>query len=100
MTHHVPFPDSVYQIAERAAKREGLSPEEWIVATVSRAAAPVPADEVQGESPLSEVLQGLVGVVDSRTDPRPEPRRTAVGDLIAEKFRKQGVGPRHYGDSD
>ena len=34
MTHHVPFPDDVYQIAEREAKRRGLSPEEWIVATV------------------------------------------------------------------
>src|SRR3954453_20633700 len=98
MTHRVELPDHVYQIAERAARREGITPDEWIAATVSRAGTPVAADEMPGERPLSEVLQGLVGVVDSKTDPRHEPRRTVVGDIIAEKFRKQGIG-RRYGDA-
>ena len=100
MTHQVELPDDVYQIAERAARQEGITPEEWISATVSRVGKPVPADEVPGKRPLSEVLHGLVGVVDSRADQRHEPRRTAVGDLIAEKFRKQGIGRQRNGDSD
>src|SRR5687768_2568509 len=98
MTHHVELPDHVYQIAEQAAAREGITPEGWIAATVSRVGVLVP-DKVPSEGPLSEVLQGLVGVVDSRTDPRHDPHRTAVGDLIAAKFTRQGVGPRH-GNSD
>ena len=95
MTHHVELPDHVYHIAERAAAREGVTPEEWIAATVARAGVLIPVDKVPNERPLSEVLQGMVGVVDSRTDSRHEPYRTAVGDLIAAKFRRQGVGPWH-----
>src|SRR5688572_12010226 len=99
MTHQVELPDHVYQIAQQAAEREGITPEEWIAATLSRAGAPVPADEIPSERPLSEVLQGLVGVVDSSTDPHHERRRTAVGDIIAEKFRKQTIGRRRHGNS-
>jgi hypothetical protein len=99
MTHRVELPDHVYQIAQQAAEKEGVTAEEWIVATVSRVGAPVLADDSSGERPLSEALAGFIGVIDSRTEPRHEPRRSAVGDVIAEKFRKQGIGPRH-GNSD
>lgn len=101
MTHQVELPEHVYQIARQAADKEGITPEEWIAATLSRAGTPVLANDAPevGERPLSEVLAGLIGVVDSRVDPPRERRRTAVGDLIAEKFRKQGIGT-HHGNSD
>lgn len=99
MMHQVEIPDHVYRIAQRAAAKEGITPEEWIAATVSRAGTPVRTDEGPSERPLSEVLAGLIGVVDSRTEAHHEPRRTALGDIISEKFKKQGIGTRH-GNSD
>lgn len=96
-THQVELPDEVYRIARRAAEQEGVTPEEWIAATVFRAGLPVPTTGglASVAHTLSEALAGLIGVVDSRSEPVHQPRRTAVGDLIAEKFRKQGIGARH-----
>jgi hypothetical protein len=92
MTHHVELPDHVYQIAERAAAREGLSPEEWIVATVSRAGAPLPADDNTGEDrPNRETLARYIGAFDSSQVTRDPRYRTEFGDIVAEKLRKQGL---------
>jgi hypothetical protein len=90
MTHHVPFPDDVYQIAEREAKRRGISPEEWIVATVSRAGNPASADETE-DRPNRAALSRYIGAFDSLRV-APDPRyRTEFGDIVAEKLRKQGL---------
>ncbi|MDQ3756208.1 MAG: hypothetical protein M3371_15940 [Acidobacteriota bacterium] len=44
------------------------------------------------ERPLSELLEGLIGVIDSR-EPCPPPirRRDAFGEGVVEKLRKQGL---------
>ena len=92
MTHQVEIPDHVYQIAQRAAAREGITPAEWIAATVSRAGAPVPADENPGEErPTRELLARYIGAFDSsRVTPDPQ-YRTEFGDIVAEKLRRQGL---------
>jgi hypothetical protein len=44
------------------------------------------------ERPLSELLEGLIGVIDSSQPSPPFPRkRSAYGEAIVEKFRKQGL---------
>lgn len=56
-----------------------------------------PANEeqkAQEERPLAELLDGLVGVIDSSVpdpDPSAQPRHTLFGQLLVEKFRKQGL---------
>ncbi len=95
MTNQVELPDDVYRELTREAEEQKVTVAEWITARLSRAPGILDSDE----RPLSEALKGLVGVVDSRADPFYEPRRSTVGDLIAEKFAKQGIGTRH-GDSD
>lgn len=83
-THHLELSDEVYRKLQRAADIEGLTPEEWIGVRL-----PAVATE---ERSLAESLKGLVGIVDSRTDPPYRARRTAIGDYIADKFVKQGIG--------
>ena len=100
MTHHqIKVSPEVYQIAEEAAKRNGVPLEAWIAATISRAGTPVLADKEADSRSLSEALSGLIGVVDSREEPPYKPHRSVVGDIIAEKFKKQGIGARN-GNSD
>jgi hypothetical protein len=44
------------------------------------------------ERPLSEALEGLVGVIDSREPAPPFPQKKSEwGEIIVEKFRKQGL---------
>jgi len=43
-------------------------------------------------NPTSEVLAALTGVIDSRaTSPTSPRKRSAYGELVVEKFRKQGL---------
>lgn len=43
-------------------------------------------------TPSSEVLASLTGVIDSRaTSPTSPRKRSAYGELVVEKFRKQGL---------
>ncbi|MGH9843488.1 MAG: hypothetical protein ACREEM_32520 [Blastocatellia bacterium] len=44
------------------------------------------------ERPLAELLEGLIGAVDSSVaDPSSPPHHTEFGRLLIEKFRKQGL---------
>jgi hypothetical protein len=63
-------------------------------------AALVPLHQANGEQraleghPLRELLDGLVGVIDSSvpdSDPSAQSRHTLFGQLLVEKFRKQGL---------
>lgn len=58
---------------------------------------PLVEEEVNGqqemnERPLAELLEGLIGVVDSSApDPSSPPHHTQFGQLLTEEFRKQGL---------
>lgn len=80
MTNQVELPDDVYRELTREAEEQKVTVAEWITARLSRTPGILNSDE----RPLSEALEGLVGVVDSRTEPSYNPRRTTIGDLIAE----------------
>ncbi|MBC7924465.1 MAG: hypothetical protein H7039_02310 [Bryobacteraceae bacterium] len=94
MTHQVELSDHVYQIAQQAAAKEGVTLEEWIAATVSRAGSPVLAEDVPGGSeiqPGRATLARYIGGFDSSQE-TPDPRyRTEVGEIIADKLRRQGL---------
>ena len=90
MTHPLELPEHVYQMIQRAAKKEGLTPAEWIEATVSRVGTPVPADE-ETERPLSDVLKGLVGSFDSSKEHYDERVVRPMAEMVADKLQKQGI---------
>lgn len=87
-------PDAERLVKERLERGEYRSATDLLDAAVHRLLGePCPLASAHERS-LSESLAGFIGVVDSRNEPPVERRRSAVGELIAEKFRKQGVG-RH-----
>jgi len=81
----IELPDEVYEGLERLAQERGVSVAEWIADNLS-----LPANSLAGR-PLSELLEGLVGSVDSTTQRDGSRARTPFADLIADKFRRQGL---------
>jgi hypothetical protein len=88
MSRTVELPDELYRDLERVARERGLTPADWIATTLPSGAGST------AEQPLSELLQGLVGAVDSTEEPRSGQVRTPFGELIARKFEGQGLRGR------
>lgn len=91
MTHHVELPDHVYRKLQEAAEKQGITPAEWIAATVSRARAPVAAHQENPERPLKEVLRGLVGKFDSSQEVFHDRSVSPIAEMVADKLQKQGI---------
>jgi hypothetical protein len=85
MSRTVELPDELYQDLERVARERGLTPADWIATTLPGGAGSV------AEQPLSELLQGLIGAVDSTEEPRSGHASTPFGELIARKLEGQGL---------
>ena len=82
MTHQLELPYQVYDKLQEAAKREGVSPADWINARLS---------DSSWKQPSREALARYIGSLDSSQE-MPNPKyRTEFGEIIAEKFRKQGL---------
>ncbi len=83
MSQKLELPDKIFEALNIVASRDGLTAAEWLA--IQLGVSPGSNEE----RPLSELLAGLIGVVDSTktNDPRPTPFSTA----LAEKFRKQGL---------
>jgi hypothetical protein len=85
MSRTLELPDELYRDLERVAPERGITPADWI-ATV------LPAGSCPAEpQPLSELLNGLIGAVDSTQEPKSDQARTPFGELIAKKFERQGL---------
>jgi hypothetical protein len=93
MAHQVQLPDHVYQIIQREAEKEGLTPAEWIAAAVARAATPISPDQATaaGERPLRDVLEGLVGSFNSSKENYEEREVSPMAEMVAEQLQKQGI---------
>ena len=63
MSRILELPDELYRDLERAARERGFTPADWIASTLQGG-----PDSVRQE-PLSELLQGLIGMVDSAKVP-------------------------------
>jgi hypothetical protein len=75
----------VYKDLEKVAREQGLSPGDWIAATLPSGSGSTE------ERPLSELLYGLIAAVDSTKGPRSGNARTPFGELIARKLQRQGL---------
>ncbi len=85
MSRNIELPDDLYRDLEKVAQEQGLSVAGWIAATIPGCPGPI-ADQT-----VSELLQGLIGAVDSTKEPRSHPTRTGFAELIARKFERQGL---------
>lgn len=93
MTHQLELPDEVYQKLEMLANEQGVTPAEWIAARLSHHQVNDAEEEQDSpeERPLSETLNGYIGVIDSSKEPYSDDERTPLGDLVAEKLASQGI---------
>ena len=85
MGRNIELPDELSQSLERVARERGLTPADWIASTLPGGSGSI------GEQTLSELLQGLIGAVDSTREPRSGHPRTPFSELIARKFDRQGL---------
>jgi len=85
MSRTIELPDEPYRDLERVARERGLTPADWI-ATI------LPGCSGSTESqPLSELLHGLIGAVDSTREPNSDQAGTPFGESIAKKFERHGL---------
>jgi hypothetical protein len=84
MSKIIELPDQLYRDLERVARERGLTPADWIATTLGGSGA-------IGQQPLSELLQGLIGAVDSTKEQRSSQAGTPFGELLARKFERQGL---------
>ena len=85
MSRTLELPDELYRDLERVARERGLTPADWIASTLPGGSGSI------DQEPLSDLLQGLIGVVDSTNEPRSDRARTSYGERIARKFERQGL---------
>jgi hypothetical protein len=85
MSRIIELPDQLYRDLERVAQERGLTLADWIATTLPGGSNAI------GQQPLSELLQGLIGAVDSTKEQRTNQARTPFGELIARKFERQGL---------
>lgn len=85
MSRIIELPAELYRDLERVARERGLTPADWIATTL-----PGGSDAIDRQ-PLSELLQGLIGAVDSTKERRSIQARTPFGESIAKKFERQGL---------
>ena len=64
MSRIIELPDELYRDLERVARERGLTPVDWIATTLPGGSS------VIGQQPLSELLHGLIGAVDSTKERR------------------------------
>ena len=92
--------NALLQVLQTAAKNQGLSLNGllWKLTqnglSVEPLALGVEATETEQQETIGERLErkGLIGMIDS-SQPRPDslPNKTAFGEILAEKYRKQGL---------
>jgi hypothetical protein len=93
MTHTVELPEHIYELARKAAETRGMTPEEWIAATLSQATEKVApgGDEPAAERQVSEVLRGLVGSFDSSKGVYEDRSINPMAEILADKLERQGI---------
>jgi hypothetical protein len=88
MSKTIELPDELYRDLERVARERGLTPADWIATTLSGSSGST------DQQPLCELLQGLIGAMDSTKELSEGQARTPFGELIARKLERQGLRSR------
>ena len=81
--YQILLPKDVYDALLKVAQEKGMTPVDWITSKL-------PASTPE-EQPLSKLLTGLVGAINSQEEPRHRFQSTPFGDKIADKLAKQGL---------
>jgi hypothetical protein len=98
MTEHtISLPESIYLKLIETSQAKGLSPANWIATQLvdssddEQKAAKPSAKPSENPKPLSELLSGLTGTVESKAEPLNIYSKTAFGAGVAAKLAKQGI---------
>ena len=83
MSQTLELPDEVFEALAKAARDGGVTPAEWLAINLPT------SDAYSQERPLPELLNDLIGSVDSTETQNSH--QTAFSIALAEKFRKQGL---------
>ncbi len=75
--------EDVYSALLEASQKNGVTPADWIASKLRA----VPSKE----RPLSELLVGLVGAINSQEEPHHQFQKTPFGEGVADKLAKQGL---------
>lgn len=87
MSQLVELSDATFDKLQQVAKRNGVTPSEWLETTISR--EPADFDPAKFRS-VAEAIAPYISSVDSRIN-RPDPKyRSKFGDIVDEKMAKQG----------
>lgn len=87
MAHAVELSDEAFQKLKRAAEREGVTPAEWLEATISRESASNPP--ARPKNVAAAFAPYVISVDSSKQTPHPK-YRSPFGDIVDEKLAKQG----------
>lgn len=79
----IELPEEVYSQLLEVARKRGISPVDWIATQLSQTTESI--------KPLPELLSGLTGVIDSRTETPHASEKTSFGEGVAAKLAKQGI---------
>lgn len=79
--YKISLPERVYHLLIKAAKDKGISPIDWIASKL-----PAPVSDKQ---PLSKLLDGLVGAINSQNKTHLLSKKNAFADGVAAKLAKQ-----------
>ncbi|MDQ3012650.1 MAG: hypothetical protein M3X11_18315 [Acidobacteriota bacterium] len=89
-TNTIELTEITYNELIEEVRTRGITPEEWI-----RSYLPLNGHQEESEETVGERLErlGLIGMIDSSQpdDPDSPPNRSLMYQLIAEKYRKQGL---------
>ncbi|NEP77317.1 MAG: hypothetical protein F6K17_26610 [Okeania sp. SIO3C4] len=88
--HTIILPEETYKVLLEVAREQGLTPENWIAAQLSRELV-LPNATPMPEPLLSELTADLIGVIDSQAEPHYQSQETHFGEQLAKKFSKQKI---------
>ncbi len=112
MSQQLALSNGTLQKLQAIAEARGVTPEEWIEAKVSEETSSRALEEGDGtralgnysdvpgtskgyppdkERPLLKVLEGHIGILDSGASTDAQYSKDAYGEMILEKFAKQGI---------
>ncbi|GGA23679.1 hypothetical protein [Okeania sp. KiyG1] len=85
--HTMILPEETYKVLLEVAREQGLTPENWIAAQLSKQRVQ-PNATPTAETLLSELTADLIGAIDSQAEPRYQSQKTHFGEQLAKKLSK------------
>lgn len=81
--------DDLYRRLEQAVSRTGLSPKDWVELKINE--LPNESDEDTAEARKRAAWEEFIGAGGRLPKPKTKRKRTAFGEMLVKKYRKQGL---------